>query len=385
LKIKIDQNIITQTLVDLVRINSINPGLVPDQPGEAKIADYIAGSLKKIGLKPIFQKLRSGRKNVIAILHGSRNGKSLLLNGHMDTVGVKGMTDPFSTQIKHGKLYGRGAQDMKGGIAAMLGMMKALVETSTQLKGDIIFTAVADEEFESIGTEALVREYKTDAAIVTEPTNLDICLAHKGFTVFEIETEGKAAHGGSYDQGVDANLFMGRVLSELDKLSQRLNKTSKHSLLGPPSLHVPLVKGGSELFIYSDQCKISVERRTLPGENIDKVIKEIESILSQLSENDDKFKASFRTVVYRNSYEISPEAPIVKLVTQATTKTLGNSPNFIGHNWWEDSALLAEAGMETVILGPVGDGIHTNEEWVDIQSVVDLSKILTQVAIDFCN
>ena len=382
---KIDRNFITKTLTDLVQINSINPELVTDQPGEAEIANYIGDSLKKIGLKPIFQELGSGRKNVVAILKGSGNGKSLLINGHMDTVGVDGMDEPFSAKIKNGKLYGRGAQDMKGGIAAMLGLIKTLVEANIQLKGDIIFTAVADEEFESIGTEELVKGYKADAAIVTEPTNLDVCLAHKGFAVFEIETIGKAAHGGSFDKGVDANLFMGRVLAELDKLSQRLNKTRKHPLLGSPSLHVPLIKGGSQLFIYSDLCKISVERRTLPGESLEKIKQEIETILAQLSNNDERFKANYKTAVQRTSYEIPSEAPIVKHVAQATRKILCKKPNFIGHNWWEDSALLAEAGIETVIVGPVGGGIHTHEEWVDLQSVVSLAEILTQVAIEFCN
>jgi len=380
----IDQNFLVKTLADLVRIDSINPGLVPEGGGEKEIAGYIAEALQKCRLEPEMQELEPGRFNVVAVLKGGGDGPSLMLNGHMDTVGIEGMTQPYSAEICDGKLYGRGAQDMKGGLAAMLASVKALMDCDFQPKGDLIFAAVADEEFKSIGTEALVRSYKPDAAIVTEPTSLDVCLAHRGFAVFDIETIGRAAHGSRYQDGVDANLHMGRILAELDKHAQDLLNEEKHPLLGPPSLHVPLIKGGTELFIYSDQCKVSVERRTLPGEAYGKLQKEMEDIVSRLADEDDTFNARVESGIHRNPYEISSDAEIVRLVTKITTQIIGRAPSFIGHHWWEDSALIAEGGAETVIIGPKGAGLHSHEEWVDIQSVVDLASILTHTAIRYC-
>lgn len=380
----IDRNFLIETLQKLVQINSVNPGLVPGNPGEYEIGAYIAEVLRTIGLDPHFHEIETDRVNVVAALEGSGAGRSLMLNGHMDTVGVQDMEAPFSGEIKDGRVYGRGAQDMKGSLAGMLAAFKALKDAEIRLKGDLVFAAVADEEYSSIGTEALVQTVKTDAAIVTEPTGLDICLAHRGFGLFEFETTGRAAHGSRYQDGIDANIHMGRILKELDKLSQSLMKFPAHPLLGPPSLHVPVIKGGSELFIYSDRCKISVERRTLPGEVREDIKKEMDSIISRLSANDRKFHASVKPILYRDAYEISPDSEIVKLISQTTKQVLGRPPGHIGHYWWEDSALLAGQGIETAIFGPSGEGIHSHEEWVDIQSVVDFAQILTHVALQFC-
>jgi len=384
MNVTIDREFLIGTLQKLVRINSVNPGLVPGSPGESTIGEYIADVLRAIGLNPQIHAIAPGRVNVAATLKGSGGGRSLMLNGHMDTVGVEGMEEPFSGKIRHGRVYGRGAQDMKGSIAGMMAACKALIDADIRLKGDLVFAAVADEEYRSKGTETLIESVKTDAAIVAEPTGLDVCLAHRGFALFELETRGRAAHGSRYQNGIDANIHMGRILAELDKLTQRLLKKPEHPLLGPPSLHVPVVKGGSELFIYSDRCTISVERRTLPGEVFEEIEKEMASILAKLSSKDQNFQATVKPVLHRNAYEISPDAEIVKLVSTTAEEVLGRAPDRIGHDWWEDSALLAESGIETVIFGPKGEGIHSHEEWVEIQSVVDLAEILTRAAIQFC-
>jgi acetylornithine deacetylase len=380
----IDRDFLTETLQKLVQINSVNPGLVPGNPGEYEIGSYIADVLRTIGLDPQFHEIKPERVNVVATLKGSGGSRSLMLNGHMDTVGVQGMERPFSGEIKDSRVYGRGAQDMKGSLAGMLAVFKALTDAEIRLNGDLVFAAVADEEYSSLGTEALVQTVKTDAAIVTEPTGLDVCLAHRGFCLFEFETSGHAAHGSRYQNGVDANIHMGRILKELDKLSQDLLKAPGHPLLGPPSLHVPVIKGGSELFVYSDRCNISVERRTLPGEVREDILKEMDSLLLRLAANDRKFQASVKPVLYRNAYEISPDSEIVELISSTVEQALGHPPGHIGHYWWEDSALLAEKGIETAIFGPKGEGIHSREEWVDIQSVIDFAHILTQIAIQYC-
>ena len=307
-----------------------------------------------------------------------------MFNGHMDTVGVDGMRDPFSAEIREGKLYGRGAQDMKGSLAAMLAAFKSLTDHKVQLKGDLIFAGVADEEHGSIGTEALIQKYRTDAAVVTEPSGLDLGLAHRGFYVFEITTSGFATHGSLYQEGIDANMHMGRILAELDRLSQALLQGTKHPLVGPPSLHVPLISGGQGLFIYSDKCTISVERRTLPGEIHEKVMSEMASILARVGKEDKAVKTTLKEIMHRDGYEIAHEAEIVRTLKDAASLQLNREPAFTGHQWWEDSALLGEAGIETVIFGPKGAGAHSYEEWVDIQSVMDTATILTETAIRFC-
>jgi acetylornithine deacetylase len=380
----IDRDFLVETLQKLVQINSVNPGLVPGNPGEYEIGAYITEVLRTIGLDPQFHEIQPDRVNVVATLEGSGGGKSLMLNGHMDTVGVQGMERPFSGEVKEGRVYGRGAQDMKGSLDGMLAAFKALGDADIRLKGDLVFAAVADEEYRSIGTEALVQTVSADAAIVTEPTGLDVCLAHRGFGLFEFETTGRAAHGSRYQDGIDANIHMGRILKELDKLSQTLLNSPAHHLLGPPSLHVPVIKGGSELFIYSDRCKISVERRTLPGEEREDIHKEMDSILSGLSANDRKFRASVKPILYRDAYEISPDSELVKLISLSIKEVRGREPAYIGHHWWEDSALLAEQGIQTAIFGPEGEGIHSHEEWVNIQSVIDFAEIITRIAIQFC-
>jgi acetylornithine deacetylase len=382
---KIDQQHLLKTLIDLVKINSVNPMLVPEAPGETEIGAYIADTLRKMSVETSAIEIKPGRANIIGIIRGTGGGKSLMLNGHMDTVGVHGMSDPFSAEVHDGRLYGRGAHDMKGGLAAMLGALKTIADSRIRLKGDLIFAAVTDEEYGSIGTESLTKTHKTDAAIVAEPTDLNVCIAHKGFSVFEIETSGRAAHGARYMDGIDANLHMGRVLGELERHSRQLLERRNHPLLGPPSLLVPLIQGGTHQFVYSDKCTISVERRTLPGETHESVGKELEGILNTLRDQDSSFGATLKAVMSRNAYEISCDAEIVRTVAGSVSTLFGGTPGYVGHLWWEDSGLLAEAGIDTVIIGSKGGGIHSHEEWVNIQSVFDLAHVLADAAVRYCS
>ena len=215
----IDERYLNQSTQKLVQINSINPLLSPEGKGEGEISAYVADSLNALCLDVKRSEIAPGRFNVVGTLKGSGGGRSLLLNAHMDTVGVDGMTiNPFGGELKDGRIYGRGSQDMKASLAAMMATAKALVDVGITLKGDLHITGVADEEYGSLGTEALVQEVSADAAIVTEPTDMHLCRAHRGFIWFDIETFGRAAHGSRYSEGIDANMRMGRVLAELDKL-----------------------------------------------------------------------------------------------------------------------------------------------------------------------
>ena len=383
--IQIDRDYIIQKTTDLVKINSVNPSLSPGGKGEAEIGTYVADSLNDLGLDVNVYKLKPDRVNVVGVLKGAGEGRSLLLNAHMDTVGVDGMIiDPFGAEIRDGRLYGRGSQDMKGSLAAMMGAAKAFVDGGIELAGDLVITGVADEEYASLGSEDLVKQISADGAIVTEPTDLTLCRAHRGFIWYEVETFGRAAHGSRFNEGIDANMRMGRFLARLDNLEQELRNRSAHPLVGPPSLHASRIRGGSEISIYAAHCLLEIERRTIPGETVAQATAEIQSIIDRLESHDPTFKASLNATFSREPFEIAEDALIVIIMEDAMTNRIGNKPSHSGQTFWTDAALFASAGMETALIGPVGNGLHSEEEWVDLQSVVDLAHILAETATNYC-
>ena len=384
MNIPIDRGYLVRTLADLVRINSINPTLVPGGAGEAEIAAYVAEALARAGLEVRKIEPEPGRPSVVGILRGGRPGRSLMLNAHYDTVGVDGMPEPFSAAIRDGKLYGRGAYDMKGSLAACLAAAKALADGGALAAGSLVVAAVADEEYGSIGTAAVIREVKTDAAIVTEPTALKVCLAHKGYLWIEVETEGRAAHGSRFQEGIDANMRMGRFLAELETLERELRGRPEHALVGPPSLHAARIAGGTGLSTYAASCKLQIERRTVPGETEAQAVGEIREIVERLAAADPTFHAKVRCFFAREPFEVAADARIVQVVDRAAEEVLGRKAAHFGDTPWMDAALLRAAGTETVVIGPKGAGAHAAEEWVDIESVAQLAEILVRAAVDYC-
>src|SRR5258707_3031009 len=244
---QIDRKYTLETLARLVQINSINPTLAPGAPGEKEIATFIAESLRVCGLTVETLEPAPGRTSVLGRLSGTEGGRSLMLNAHCDTVGVSGMPEPFSGETRDGKLYGRGAYDMKGSLAACMDAARILASRPGQLRGDVLVAAVADEEYGSIGTADLCGKVKVDGAIVTEPTALDVCLAHKGYLWIEVEIAGRAAHGSRFQLGLDANMKMGAFLCELAKLERELRARPAHPLVGPPSLHAAILARSSRV------------------------------------------------------------------------------------------------------------------------------------------
>ena len=380
----IDTGYITRVLQDLVRINSVNPILDPSAPGEKEIASYVGEAMSALGADVRYHEPKAGRVSVVARLAGSTPGRSLMLNAHADTVDVVGMDEPFSGELRDGRVHGRGAFDMKGGLAAMMGAVKALADAGCPHGGEVLLAAVADEEYASLGTEDLVRHYRPDAAIVTEPTALDICLAHKGFAWFEVTTRGRAAHGSRFDLGVDANMRMGRVLAALDALEGELRGRPPHPLLGPPSLHAATLAGGSGLSTYAAACRLQIERRTIPGETREAVTNEIRQLLRHQVERDPSFEADFEVLLVREPFEVAEHAAIVRALTEAATAVLGRRPSFVGQTPWMDAALLADAGAETVVMGATGGGAHAKEEWVELASVHQLARCLAGAAVLYC-
>ena len=376
---KIDRDYLFTTLADLIRINSVNPTLVPGGRGEAEIADYVTVALGSLGLEVQTLESEPGRISVVGTLRGSGGGKSLMLNAHYDTVGVEGMQEPFSAAIRDGKMYGRGSYDMKGSLAAQMAAVKALVDSGIQLHGDVVIAAVADEEYGSIGTMDVICHLKTDAAIVTEPTAVQICLAHKGYLWIEVETKGRAAHGSRFELGIDANMRMGRFLAELDKLEQDLRARPPHLLVGPPSLHAAMIQGGDGLSTYAASCKLQIERRTVPGETEASATAELRQIADSLP-----FEVTVRPYFVRDPFEVSHDAGIVQALDRASTKVLHRAPNHMGDTPWMDAALLQAAGVETVVMGPAGGGAHASVEWVELESVAQTAAILAEAAMDYC-
>ena len=385
LNIQVDRAFVLQTLKDLVSIPSINPSLSPDGQGEAEIGRYVVGVLEALGLEVDSHEPEPGRVSVVGTLNGSGHGRSLMLNAHYDTVAVDGMEAPFDPKTRDGRLYGRGAYDMKGSLAACVGAAKALKDSGTELSGDLLIAAVADEEYASIGTADVIRHQSVDGAIVTEPSDLKICRAHKGFIWIEVETFGRAAHGSQHELGIDANLRMGKFLNELASLEQQLRSTrQKHPLVGSPSLHAAVLAGGTGLSTYSDRCVLQIERRTIPGESQEQVETEIRSILERITMEEPEYQATMRILLDREPFEVAADSAIVEAAERATRSVTGQTPEHVGENPWMDSALLALAGAETVVLGPAGAGAHSVEEWVDLESVYALAEILALAAVDYC-
>jgi acetylornithine deacetylase len=384
LRNSIDSDYLVATLINLVRIDSVNPSLVPGGAGESQVAAYVADTLKALGLTVTTLEATPGRPSVVGTLAGSGGGRSLMLNAHLDTVGVDGMADALTPSVRDGRLYGRGAYDMKGSLAACLAAVRALTDARVDLRGNLVVAAVADEEYASLGTAEVVRHAPVDAAIITEPTELEICIAHKGFVWLEVESIGKAAHGSRFFEGIDANMRMGRFLSRLDRLEQELRARPAHPLVGPPSLHAPMLQGGSELSTYAASCRLGIERRTVPGETEAGVRAEIEALIAEAAHADPSFRATVRCLLARNAFEVSPDAVVVRAVREAAVRRLDRTPADIGKPFWLDSAILADAGVETVVLGPIGAGAHTSEEWVDLRSLDQLAAILADAAAGYC-
>lgn len=372
----------TELLRQLVAINSINPDLVADGPGEGEIARFVAGWLERAGLEVKLDEPVPGRPNIIGIVRGSGGGRSLMLNAHMDTVGVAYMERPHEPIIAGNRLYGRGAYDMKGGLASI--MVAAARAKRLSLRGDVIFSAVSDEEFASIGTSSIVKQYRAEAAIVTEPTGLDICVAHKGFAWLEVETMGAAAHGSLPDLGIDAIVKMGKVLMGLEELDHSLRASPGHPLLSSGSVHASLIEGGQELSSYADHCKLSVERRTIPGETRATVETELQHIFDRIAAADPAFRATMRTTLVREPFEVYEGERIVQLVREKARTVLGREPAIASASAWMDSALLAAAGIPTVVFGPGGEGAHAVVEWADLDQVELCAAILLGAIEEFC-
>ena len=365
----------------LVRIDSVNPGLEPAGAGEAEIAAFVADWGRDAGLRPQVVEGTSGRPSVI--LRGGRDtgGRRLLLCGHLDTVGFAGITDPLTPRVEGDRLYARGAYDMKAGLAAAL--VACRDASRVGIDGEVVVAAVADEELASLGIQEVLTHLEPasiDAAVVTEPTERQVGTAHRGFAWTEVTVTGVAAHGSRPHLGADAILAAGHLLVAFDELDQRL-RSQPHPFLGPGNLHASLISGGTEESTIPDRCVFTVERRTLPGESLERVEADVADLLLRCRPADPRLEITARTVLHRPPMETPPQAPIVEALLTAA----GSATTVAPMSYWADSAFLAALGIPTVLYGPEGEGAHADVEWVSRSGTTTVSAVLTQVVQEFCS
>jgi acetylornithine deacetylase len=365
----------------LVAIDSVNPTLVPGGAGEREIAAFVAGWARDAGLRADVLEGTPGRPSVVVRAQGSGGGRTLMLCGHLDTVGVAGMDAPHAPRRDGDRLHGRGAYDMKAGVAAAL---IACREAATlDLAGDVVVAAVADEEHASLGIREVLRSVGADLAIVTEPTELELVVAHKGFAWLQVDVAGRAAHGSRPHLGLDAIVKAGPVLTALGELDARLTEHT-HPLLGPASVHASAIAGGGEPSSYPASCVLTLERRTLPGETAAGVERELAALLDACRAADPELAATQRTLMVREPWEVAPDAELVRVVREAAGEVLGGPPAIGGASYWADTAFIAAAGVPTVMLGPGGEGAHAAVEWVSVADTELVARALVAAAARLC-
>lgn len=368
---------VIETLAGLVRIPSVNPDLAPDEPaGEHRVAEWIRAWCLARSVDAWLEEVSPARPNAVARI-GSGNGPVLVLCGHIDTVSARGMTiDPFDPRVEGGRLYGRGAYDMKGGVAAILCAMAELAHEA--LPGTVLGAFVCDEEYASAGAFDFVRRHRADACILTEPSEERLVLAHKGFVWLEVTTRGVAAHGSRWDLGRSAISSMGRIVAALDEHDRTVLRQRVHPLTGPASLHCATITGGEGWSTYAPECRLRVERRTIPGEREADVAAELTSLIRSYDPD-----ARIDVAMARAPLECDRDEPVARAVADAARRELGRDAEVCGVAYWMDAAVFAQAGVPAVNYGAAGAGAHAAEEWADVDSVVRTARVLADAARSF--
>lgn len=387
---KVSEKEIIELLQDLIRIPSHR-----DTPGrERKIALYIHDFLRRQGIETELMPVLDDRPNVVAFLRGSGGGKKLMLNGHTDTVRPYRMEAPYDPVIREGRLYGRGACDMKAGVAAMMMALVALQRAEIPLKGDVIFTGVINEELQSEGTEAIVnRGPKADFAIVGEPTELSIAPGHRGLEWLDIVIEGKTAHGGVPERGINAISKVARLIRAIEEdLVPRLEER-EHPGVGRSILNFGTLHGGDQPSSVAGRCVLQLDRRYTPRESLEQVLADFEEILAKLRREDPDFKATLHrnpdnmaTMDHLPVY-VDPGHPLVQALMKAHREVQGEEPQCRPKTGWTDASLLANyGGIPAVNCGPGSVAqAHTEEEYVPICHLKPAALIYAMAAADLCS
>jgi len=386
---KIDENSLIDLTKELIKIPSFVTGI--GEGSEKEIANFIAKTLSEAGFETHLQEVTRDRPNVVGIMRGTGGGSNLMLNGHLDTIETHGMKiDPFGGRVQDGRIYGRGASDMKGALAAMIIAAKTIKESGLSLKGDLIISGCADEEGKGMGGEYLAKSgLKADMAVVGEPTELDLAIAQKGLTFIDIAVEGKAAHGSSPEKGKNAILVMNEIINRLNSTYLTELNRRQHPLLGKPTLNIGFIEGGFRPNVVADFCRISIDRRIIPGEDCQTIEREINEIIKELQTKDPDIKVKVDVMKWAKCLpsEISPQETIVKSVSENLRDVTGREPRIIGAPYWTDAGSFVNlVKIPTLIFGPGElEQAHSSSESIPIDKLVAFSKIILLTALDICS
>lgn len=361
----------------LVGIDSVNPTLVPGAAGERAAAEFLADRLVAQGfdvdlLEPDGM---PGRTSLLASLDFGP-GRAIVLNGHLDTVGVEGMDDPFTARIDGDRMFGRGTCDMKAGVAGMVVAAEALAADPPS-GGQILLAMVADEEDASVGTPAVIadladRGMTPDVAVVGEPSWLDLAVAHRGFAVMRAELVGRATHTSRKEEGVDAIAALARLILAAEEHDRRLADAPPHPLLRHGSSVVSVVRGGTAPFTVAAEAQAWVERRTLPGATGADALAELEDMLTSVRAAMPDITTSAVMELDRSPWEVDPASAsttFMDAVRSAAIALGAHQPEEVGAPYWMESALWQGAGIPAVVYGPAGGSLHAIDEWVSVEQV----------------
>jgi len=360
----------------LAEIDSVNPSLVPGAPGEGRMAEFMAAWCERRGFEVHRRELAPGRFNVVAFRRGTGGGRSLLFNGHLDTVGTAG-PDTKRVRLADGRLEGRGVLDTKGGLAAA--MLAVASMDAGELAGDVILAGVADEEYGSIGTEALVAEWPADGAVMLEPTSFAIIPRHRGFAVIEVSFTGRSAHSSRPERGVNAVHAAARATLAVVALDARWAREAGDPVERPATL-ANRVHSTGETFTVPARCELTVEVRTTAGmaqQQIDEAVRAVTGAAPDA-------EVEAKVVLARPPLGLSDQHPLVTELAAALGRVLGREPVLAAAPYWTDAALHAEHGTPAVVLGPTGEGLHEDLEWVTAESLVQYSAVLAGFIRSWC-
>ena len=373
-----------ELLCALTEINSVNSSLVPGAPGESEIADFVENWFMERNFDVTRLEAQIGRPSIVATSKNAMTNRKIMLNGHMDTVTIASYQGEALAAVRHeGKVYGRGTFDMKGGLAAM--MVAAHRASQSGISGQVIVAAVADEEHSSFGTEEVLKKFTADVGLVSEPTMLGLTVSHKGFSWFDIIIHGRAAHGSRHDLGIDAISKAGHALVALESLSRDILTRERVEFLETGSLHASIIKGGEEASSYPAECRISIERRTVPGETHEYVTEEIRAVLNRLVKNVPDFHYTLVEGLARRPLQVSTDHQIVKSVEKHFKAHTGRNVEIRGEWYWTDAALMNDAGIPSVLFGVDGEGAHAQLEWATESSIRTVADVIESVVVEWCN
>lgn len=367
----VDRSYIRRVLEELIAIPSHSRS---ETGAEEQAAQYLAQRMKELNMRVHTQAVETGMANAVGILEGEENGPSIILNGHLDVVpvGEGWRTPPFEPAVREGMLYGRGAADMKGAIAAMLGAVKLIRDHNLSVKGQAHLAFVCDEEAHNRGVARYLSDGpRADFAIVGEPTGLQLTVAHRGLIRFDITVYGRAGHIGRPQGTVNAIDRMSPVLEAVRDLNRVLGR-KEHGLLPPASIGTTLIRGGIKDNMVPGQCSIVVDRRLLPGENDETARGEIESIMASIKEDDPDFRCDFRETVYMPPGEADCRGSQMEAVQQLHRACFGGQAVLHGFDATCEQVCFLGSGINTIICGPghIREA-HTANEYVELEQVYE--------------